>query len=228
MDKKIKKKDQPKITREIVAAAAVEIADNDGIDSLSMRKVAQLIGIEAMSLYHHVSNKADLVAAMIEHVAPEIEEPSQNVTWQDAMRKRAHVIKSVLEEHTWAAQLFLSRINDGPRMMKFANSTIGYFLEAGFTTAQTDYAWNIVDSYIYGFNVQRQNFPIEPSEYKKVASDYLPHISQQDLPHVYAMTESIINGSHDGIQDFDFGLNLILGSLEDFRAEENNKHRLKG
>ena len=216
----VNKKDRLKLTRTTIVAAAVTIADNDGIDLVSMRKVANKLGVEAMSLYHHVSNKADLIAGMVEQVAPRVDPPRESTGWQEALRNRAHTIKDVLEAHPWAAQLFLSKINGGARMMKFNDATIGYFLEAGFTAAQADYAWNIIDSYIYGFNLQRQNFPIQPSEYKKVAMQYLPHISQSDLPNIYRMTESIVDGSHDGIQDFDVGLDLILEGIEKKYANE--------
>lgn len=219
----VKKTDRQKLSRKLITKEAVQIADSDGIESLSMRKVAQSLNVEAMSLYHHVSNKADLVAAMIEYIAPEIDPPSPNVDWQDAMTKRARIIKSVIEDHPWAAQLFISGINDGPRMMKYSDSTIGYLLQAGFTTKLADYAWNIIDSYIYGFNLQRQNFPFKPAEYRKVAKEYLPHISQKELPYIHAMTVSIADGSHDGIQDFDFGLNIILDALEDVRVKNNSK-----
>ena len=214
MHMNVNKKDRPKLTRTTIVAAAVKIADKDGIDLVSMRKVANKLGVEAMSLYHHVSNKDALIAGMVEYVAPEIDPPIKGNDWKEALRNRAHTIKDVLEAHTWSGQLFLSKINDGPRMMKFNDATIGYFIEADFTTAQTDYAWNLIDSYIYGFNLQGHNFPIQPSEYKKIATQYLPYISQNDLPYIYRMTESIVDGSNDGVQDFDFGLDLILDGIE--------------
>jgi hypothetical protein len=145
-----------------------------------------------------------------------------------AMTKRAHIVKAVLEEHIWAAHLFISGFNDGPRMLKYSDSTIGYLLQAGFSTQLTDYAWNTIDSYIYGFNMQREEFPIKPSEYKKVAEQYLPYLSETELPHARAMTKSIIDGSHDGQQDFDFGLTIILEGLEKVRLKhisQNNKSK---
>jgi hypothetical protein len=223
MSIKVNKKDRKKLSRELIVKAAVIIADTDGIESLSMRKVAQSLHVEAMSLYHHVSSKDDLVASMVEYIAPEICPPNADIMWQDAMRKRAHVVKAVLEKHPWAAHLFISGFNDGPRMMKYSDSTIGYLLQAGFGTKLTDYAWNIIDSYIYGFNMQRQDFPINLSEYKKVAKEYLPYLSETELPHARTMTMSIIDGSHDGIQDFDFGLNIILEGLEKERLKHVSK-----
>jgi hypothetical protein len=222
MNMKVNKKDRHKLTRTTIVVVAVKIADKDGINLVSMRKVANKLGVEAMSLYHHFANKDDLIAGMIEHVAPRIDPPNQNTSWQDAMRKRAHTTKHILENHPWATLLFMSGINDGPRMLKYADSTIGYLMQAGFSSAQADYAWNIVDSYIYGFDMKRQNFPFKPSEYKKVAAEYLPYISQTELPHMYAMSESIIDGSHDGIQDFDFGLDIILEGLESKRVQNKS------
>ena len=217
---KVNKKDAPKLTRNTIITAAVKIADRDGMDSLSMRKVANELDVEAMSLYHHIKNKNDLIAGMVEHIAPKIDPPSGDITWQKAMTKRAHIVKYVLEQHTWAAHLFISGFNDGPRMLKYSDSTVGYLLQAGFSKKLADYAWNIIDSYIYGFNIQQQDFPIKASEYKKVAQQYLPYLSKTELPHVRAMTQSIVDGTHDGLQDFDFGLELIIEGLEKKRSQE--------
>jgi hypothetical protein len=224
----VKKMKQPKLTRQVICAKAVKIADTDGIEMLSMRRLAQSLNVEAMSLYHHVSSKSDLIAGMIEIVTPEIELPSKDIEWKDAMRKRANSMKVVLEQHTWATQLFLSGVNDGPRMLKYVDSTVGYLLQAGFSHVLTDYAWNIIDSYIYGFTIQKQNFPFKPSEYQKVATQYLPHLSHEDFPHVYSMTAKVADGSHAGIQDFDFGLNLILEGLDKFRVDNEEHNNLIG
>ncbi len=219
MNDKVKKKNRPKLTHGMIIATAVEIADTEGIDSLSMRKLASKLGVEAMSLYHHVANKNALIAAMVEYVAPEVNPPSADINWREAMTKRAHIVKEVLEKHSWAAHLFISGFNDGRRMLKYSDSTIGYLLQAGFSTQLADYAWNTIDSYIYGFNMQREDFPIEASEYKKVAQQYLPYLSETELPHARAMTQSIIDGTHDGQQDFDFGLSIILEGLEKIRLK---------
>ena len=219
MNDEVKKKDRPKLTHGMIVATAVKIADTEGIDSLSMRKVASKLGVEAMSLYYHIANKNALIAAMVEYIAPEIDPPTPDVDWQDAMTKRAHIVKAVLEKHTWAAHLFIAGFNDGRRMLTYSASTIGYLLQAGFSTQLTDYAWNTIDSYIYGFNMQREDFPIDQSEYKKVAAQYLPYLSESELPHARAMTQSIIDGTHDGQQDFDFGLTIILEGLERIRQK---------
>jgi AcrR family transcriptional regulator len=209
-----KQKSIPKLSRDKIVDGAIAIADKDGISNLSMRKLADKLDVEAMSLYHHIKSKNELIEEMIEVVAPSIPTLETCVDWKDALRKRADLMIATLIQHPWAAHEFIAGITVGPNMLRYTDTTISYLLGAGFSYTQTDHAWKTIDSYIYGFNLQTQDFPLQPSEYKAAAEQFLPVIPKETYPYLHDMGLSIINGTHDGIQDFHFGLELILESLD--------------
>lgn len=218
---KSKQKLGPKLSRDKIVDAAIAIADKDGLSYLTMRRLADTLDVEAMSLYHHVKNKKELIAEMVDTVVPSIPTLDTCVDWKDALRRRADSMRATLIQHPWAAHEFVAGINVGPNMLRYVDTTIGYLLRAGFSYKQTDYAWNTIDSYIYGFNLQSQNFPLQPSEFKAAAKQFLPMIPKETHPNLHGMGLSMINGGHDGIQDFNFGLELILESLD--RSLKNGK-----
>ena len=188
-----------------------------------MRKLADSLSVEAMSLYHHIDNKDDLIAEMVDSVAPSIPPLAECQDWKDAIRRRADTMRAVLLAHPWAAHEFVAGFNVKPQMLKYVDTTIGYLVEAGFTYKMADYAWHTIDSYIYGFNLQVQNFPLEPDEYIPAAKQFLPMIPKDTHPYMHGMSLSIINRKHDGIQDFHFGLELILESLDRLITKESKE-----
>lgn len=209
-----KRKSSSNLSLDRIISQAIVIADKDGLAGLTMRKLAEVLGVEAMSLYHHIKNKNELIVEMVDAVVPSIPGLDRCVDWKDALRKRADLMRTTLIRHPWAAHEFVAGVNVGPNMLRYIDTTTGYFLSAGFSYKLTDYAWNIIDSYIYGFNLQSQNFPFEPAEYKEAAKQFLPMIPEDTYPHMHTMAQVIIKGEYDGIQDFTFGLELILESLD--------------
>lgn len=205
------------LSRERVLRAAVRIADKDGIESLSMRKLAQSLGVEAMSLYNHVANKEDLLDGLLEIVVAKIDLPEIGKDWRMAMRRRAISAHEVLLRHPWAAMLFLSRINVSPAMLRYVDATIGCLHEAGFSYEMADHAWNALDNHTYGFTLQALNFPLDPSEYREATLSFLPMIPEEKYPYLRGLSQQIIDGTHNGLQDFTFGLDLILDGLESIR-----------
>jgi AcrR family transcriptional regulator len=204
------------LTRERVLHAAIQLADTQGIAALSMRKLAESLQVEAMSLYNHVKNKEDVLNGMIELVVTEIELPSLQADWQAEIRKRAHSAHEAFLRHPWASQLLVSGMNIGPNMLRYVDATIGCLREAGFSYELADRAWNAIDSHIYGFTLQELNFPLEPSEYAQAASQFLPLLTEQ-YPYLRGMTLLVSEGKHKGLHDFSFGLELILAGLEQLR-----------
>ena len=202
------------LTRERVLAAGVRLADKGGLESLSMRKLAQALRVEAMSLYNHVTSRDDLLDGMVDLVVAEIDLPQVNAPWKGEMRRRALSARDMLRRHPWAPALLMSRINVGPHMLRYIDATLGCLRGAGFTIAQTDYAWNALDSYVYGFTLHEQNFPVEPSAYASAAESFLPMLPADRYPHMRAMTEELIAGRHDGVVPVEFGLELMLDGLE--------------
>ena len=206
------------LSRERILRAALALADRDGIAAVTMRRVAGRLGVEAMSLYNHVQNKDDLVDGIIDLVVSEIELPKPGGDWRDAMRRRAVSTHDVLLRHPWAAQLVGSRPSPGPAMLRYVDATLACLVEAGFSYALADHAWNAMDNHIYGFTVQELRFPFEPDEYAEVAKASLDLIPAEQYPHLRALAQEVISGRHSGLHDFTLGLDLILDGLERLRA----------
>ena len=187
---------------------------------MSMRKLAQELGVEAMSLYHHVKNKDDILDGLLEVVVGEIEVPAIGGDWREAMRRRASSAHDVLMAHPWATMLLMSRINISPAMLRYIDATLGCLRESGFSFPIADYAWNAIDSYIYGYTLQELNFPVEPDEYASAAAAFLPEVAADAYPYFVGLSVEVIARRHDGVKSLEFGLDLILDGLERLRRGE--------
>jgi AcrR family transcriptional regulator len=182
-----------------------------------MRRVAQDLGVQAMSLYHHVANKDDMLDGIVDIVVSEIDVPSLETDWQTAMRRRATSAHAVLLRHPWATMPLVSRINVGPAMLRYVDATLGCLCKAGFSLEMADHAWNAIDSHIYGFTLQELNFPFEATDYSAAAAQGLALIPADQYPYLNRLTHQVVEGDYDGIHDFEFGLELILNGLDRFR-----------
>lgn len=220
MPKKTRKKavDRLPLSRERVMAEALRMVDEGGLDVLSMRNLAQALQVEAMSLYNHVQNKEHILDGLVELVVSEIEVPTPCGDWRSAMRRRALSAHAVLMRHPWATMLFVSRMNIGPNMLRYVDATIGCLRGAGFSYPMADHAWTSIDAYIYGFTLQKLNFPLDPTEYASSASQFLPLIPAEQFPHLNGMAQEVIAGRHDGLHQIDFGLELLLDGIERLRS----------
>ncbi|MES2640215.1 MAG: TetR/AcrR family transcriptional regulator [Myxococcota bacterium] len=194
--------------------AAITMADQEGLASLTMRALGAALGVQAMSLYNHVANKDALLDGIVELVVGEIEVPSHSDPWRTAMRKRAASAHAVLLRHPWACGLLMSRANVGPAMIRYIDATLGCLHQAGFPLPLADHAWNAMDSFIYGFTLQKLNFPFKEDEYSKMAAMYLPTLSVEQFPAMHALTVLVASGKHNGLHDLEFGLELLLDGLE--------------
>lgn len=205
------------LNRERVIERALRLADAEGIKALSMRKLAQLLRVEAMSLYNHVKNKDDLLDGMVELVAAELYVPTLGGNWQQEMRQRATSAHEVLMKHPWSSELFMSRVNIGPVMLRYVDATLGCLLDAGFDYKHADHAWNALDSYIYGYTLQSLKFPFEPDEYQGAAEEFMPQLPMEKYPHLAGLSQEVIEERYDGLHDLAFGLELLLSGLEGVR-----------
>jgi len=167
-----------------------------------------------MSLYNHVKNKDDLLDGMADTVVSKFALPQRDVHWREALRASLISTHEVLLRHPWAAQLLLSRIMTGEGMMTYSNACYGSLMQAGFSHALTDHGWNALNNHLYGFTLSQLNAPVNPNEFAQSAEHYLPLVPQELYPHIRSMMQVIIDGTHSGINDFEFGLDLILDGLE--------------
>lgn len=209
------------LTAEKVLRTAARLADKKGLEALSMRTLASTLKVEAMSLYHHVASKEALLDGLVDLVVGELGLPEKGGDWQIGMRRRAVRAHEVLMAHPWATMLFVARVNVGPNMLRYVDHTLGCLREAGFSWKLADHAWNTLDAYTYGFTLQRLNFPLEPGQYASAAKQFLPMIPPANFPHLHGLSIEVIEGRHDGLQQFGLGLDLLLSGLEQLRIAQS-------
>ena len=205
-----------RLSRQQVVVAAIALADESGIDTLTMRRLGAAVGVEAMSLYNHVANKDDLLDGMIDTVFAEIELPSTQDDWKTAMRRRAVSVRRTLARHRWAIGLMESRSSPGPATLRHHDSVIGCLRGAGFTVELSAHAFSALDSYIYGFALQERNLPFDtPEETAELAHAVMAQFAAAEYPHLAELTiEHVLQPGYDYGQEFEYGLELILDGLE--------------
>ena len=204
------------LSRERVLSAAVKLADRGGVESLSMRKLAQTLKVEAMSLYNHVANKDEILDGLVEIVISEIALPAKGADWKDGMRLRANSAREMFLRHPWAISLMESRKNPGPAAMRYYDAVIGCMREGGFSIAMAAHAFSVLDSYILGFAMQELKMPFDTSdELADIADDILEQLPAAEFPHFTEMiVEHALKPGYDYADEFEFGLELILDGLE--------------
>jgi AcrR family transcriptional regulator len=204
------------LSRDQVLRAAVTLADEGGIGALSMRKLGQALGVEAMSLYNHVADKSDLLDGMIDVVFGEIGLPSGDDGWKQAMRGRAVSARAVLGRHRWAIGLMESRRSPGPATLRHHDAVLGCLREAGFSVELTAHAYSLLDSYIYGFALQEASLPFDTGEEAaQVAQDISAMMPGGEYPYLAEIAAvHVIQPGYQYGEEFETGLDLILDALE--------------
>lgn len=215
-----RKKKKAPLSRERVLGAAVSLADAEGVASLSMRKLAAKLGVEAMSLYHHVRNKDEILDGMADVVFAELLIPDDDDDWRVAMRGRARSMRLALRRHPWAVGLLGSRTNPGPATLRHHDEVLGVLRGAGFSIPMAAHAISLIDSYLYGFAMQELTLPLKTSEQtEEVASAILEQMGDA-FPHLAEMTvKHVLQPGYAHADEFDYGLDLILDGLEARREE---------
>lgn len=199
---------------------ALELADRDGIESLSMRKLGRELGVEAMSLYNHIADKDDLLDGLADIVVGEIEVPSIGDDWKAAQRRRAVSVREMLARHPWAGRLIESRTNPSPARSRYPEAVVGSLRQAGFSVEMAIHAFFTLDSYIYGWAVQEQNLPSgTPDELVDVAQTILRTLPATEYPYLNeVIVEHVLKLGFNYVDEFEFGLDLILDGLGQIRA----------
>ena len=204
------------LSRDQVLQAAVALADEGGIGAVSMRKLGQVLGVEAMSLYNHVAGKGDLMDGMIDVVFSEIGLPAADGGWKPAMRQRALSARAVLGRHRWAIGLMESRKSPGPATLRHHDAVLGCLRGAGFSVELTAHAYSLLDSYIYGFALQEASLPFGTAvETEQVTQEIAAQMSAEAYPHLAELaTQHILQPGYQYGSEFQIGLDLILDALE--------------
>ena len=207
---------RPRLNRERVLQAGIALADEAGIEALSMRKLGEQLAVEAMSLYKHVANKDDLLDGMVDDVFAEIDKAADERNWRATMRRRAVSVRQVLKRHPWALPLMQSRTNPGPSTLSNLDSLIGVLRDAGFSIVLTAHALSVIDAYIYGFAIQEKALPFDTEERStEVVQQILVAMPVGEWPHLVEFSrEHVLKPGYDYGQEFEWGLDLVLDGLE--------------
>ncbi len=209
------------LTKERVLNAAVMLADKNGLESLSMRKLAEKLKVEAMSLYNHVANKDEILDGLVDIIVGEIELPTDADDWRAGMRRRAVSAREVFGRHPWAITVMESRSNPGPTTLRYYEAVIACLRKAGFSIAMAAHAFSVLDSYIYGFAMQELKLPFDNSgELAGVAENILEQMPANEYPYFTELTvEHVLKPGYDYGNEFEFGLDLILDGLDRVREK---------
>jgi AcrR family transcriptional regulator len=203
---------RPRLSRERILRAALKLADERGIEALSMRNLGQALKVEAMSLYKHVSSKDDVLDGISELVMEEFEVPSTEGDWQAAIRRSAISAHDALRRHPWAGPVLESRVNPGHVRLRYLDAVVGTLRRAGFSMPDVARAFMAIDSHTYGFTIQELALPFNRETLPDVAVDFTA-MMPPEYQNVMAMAELAMQGRDAIPVEFEFGLDLILDGL---------------
>ena len=207
------------MSRERVLEAAVALADESGIGSLTMRKLAQELGVEAMTLYYYVARKDDILNGIVDIVLGEIELPSPGAEWKPALRKMAISAYEVLVRHPWAASLVLSSSGISQARLRYMEAILGTLRRAGFSAEMTDHGYHALESHIMGFTLWEVGMDLgSVQDLAAKATDFLRVLEREQLPYIAEHVDHHLKPRRpDDEGEFAFGLDLILDGLERLR-----------
>jgi AcrR family transcriptional regulator len=206
------------LSRERVLRAALALADSGGIEALTMRKLGQELGVEAMSLYNHVANKDDILGGMVDIVMGEIELPAAGADWKNAIRRTARSAYEVLLGHPWAASLVLTGPGLSYARLRYMDAILGSLRRGGFSAEMTDHAYHALDSHIMGFTLWQVGISAGLANITSV-EDFLRELDQDAYPHLAEHAQQHMRPRDpDDEGEFAFGLDLILDGLERYRS----------
>jgi AcrR family transcriptional regulator len=210
--------DRPALTRDAVVTAATQMADAEGLERLSMRRLGERLGVEAMSLYHHVPSKPALLDAMVDQVFAEMAVPEGD-DWRAGLRTRAVSQRAALRRHRWALAVIESRRSPGYETLRHHDATLGFLRRTGFTVRATGHAYALLDAYVMGFVLQEQQLPFDESTAEELAVDLLDRNAGLDLPHLTEFAQEVVMaGGYDFADEFEVGLELVLDAVGGLRS----------
>ena len=205
------------LSRDRVLRAAIRLADEGGLESVSMRRLGQLLRVEAMSLYKHVASKDDILDGIADLVVGDFEVPSGDVDWKTAVRRSAISAHQTLFRHPWASSLIESRLTAGPARLRYLDAVIGVLAAAGFPMPIVIRAIMALDSHTYGFVLQEMAWSFDTENTSEMAAAFARGIPAGEYPNLLAMAEMTATAPGGASVDFEFGLDLILDGLERLR-----------
>jgi AcrR family transcriptional regulator len=203
------------LTAQRVLEGALALADEIGIDDLTIRRLADSLDVKPMTIYHHVANKEAIIDGMVDLVFAEIDDPDPTLDWKEAVRGRCVSARAVLGRHPWAVRFMESRTTPGPATLSHHDAVLGC-LRRAMSLEMTAHAYALLDAYVYGFALQEQQLPFEtPEELENAASELVRRMPPDAYPHLREVAaEHAVPSGSTYADEFAFGLELILGGLE--------------
>jgi len=197
------------LSRTAIVAAAVAVADRDGLDRLSMRRLGGHFGVEAMSLYNHLPNKAALLDAMVDEALDAIPVPT-DPDWRTGLRGRCLAQRRVFHDHRWALGVLDSRGTPGPATLRRHDATLGYLRGTGFSIRAAGHAYVLLDAYVMGFVLQEQEIPFDAAAARTGSMPGAYPLAE--LPHLEELLRERVSTGDDA-KEFVVGLDLLLDSV---------------
>ncbi len=206
---------RPPLNAERVLAGALALADDIGIDDLTIRRLADALDVKPMTIYHHVPNKEAIIDGMVDLVFSEIDDPDPDLDWKTAMRGRCASARVVLARHRWAAAYMESRTSPGPATLGHHDAVLGC-LRRGMSIEMTAHAYAVLDAFVYGFALQEASLPATGGDdMADLADGIVGAFPPGAYPHLAEFTaEQVLQPGYDFADEFDFGLDLILDGLD--------------
>lgn len=207
------------LTKELILSSAIELADESGLEALSMRTLAGRFGVTAMSLYNHVANKDEILEGMVDAVFDEIEIPDA-ADWKEAIQKSSMSALEALVRHPWATSLMMSNRSAGPSRLRHGEWLLRTLRSANLSDEMIFHAYHALESHLLGWTLQQQNFPYRGDELTDVVQSYLREFPIDDYPDMGVHIKQHINPGERKHTGFEFSLHIILDGLERARDAE--------
>lgn len=216
------KKRKP-LSRERVLEAAMGLADRDGIEPLTIRKLATELEAKPMAIYHHVASKEEILDGMVDSVFAEIELPPGELGWTDAVRVRSISAREALGRHPWATPMMESRTSPGPATLRQHDAMLGCLRRGGLSLEMAAHAYALIDSFVYGFALQEANLPGGGGgEIVEMAGDLIDAMPPEEYPNLVEFTtEHVMRPGYSFSDTFELGLDLLLDGLEAARLSDS-------
>jgi AcrR family transcriptional regulator len=206
-----------------VLERALALADGGGLEHLTMRALADGLGVVPMAIYKHVSNKDDLIEGMIDLVWSEVALPDSADGWRSAMRSRCVSLREALLRHRWAIGLMESGMRPGPQNLRQHDSMMGCLRRSGFSFRNTVHAVSTLDAYVYGFTLQERTLPFDSPEQSgevvEAKRALQPESAALEYPYLLEVAVELGRSGYDFGIEFETGLDLILDGIEQLRPE---------
>lgn len=208
---------KPNLSKEQIVLKAIEIADNGGLNAMSMRKLAAELNVQAMSLYYHFKTKDDLISNMVEKLVVQIDSCDSDGTisynWRTIMKNRALSAKTLFQKHLWLPYVIDSQVQSGVNRLEYLNSYLGVLRKAGFPIDKSLKVTSLIDSYIYGFCKQLTHVSDNDKSPEELAGEFSSNFDSTSYPYLTEATILMMENGYNADDDFLFGLNVILDGI---------------